>query len=202
MSAKERERWLGTMVKRLPSEAQGTDRADWETDVYVVALVKAELKPNQFYRSAEHMEAKHGKPAGENAYGNPFWEIDGKKEYPSFPEDAEQYNLTFEVLEGDKKSDWLFAFASPRIWPKGDGSWGGKLAAIYLAADPAFKLHEGYEDDLSDLMGKPLRASVEPKPGNAQYAKVLAWAPLKKGEKYSAPKPAEPVDISGEDIPF
>lgn len=169
------------MAKTMPAEGGGgsVDRADWEADDYIVALKKAEPVENRYYEDVAALQKRYGEPEGHNAHGTPFWIVEGKKKYPDFPEDRTQWKLIFEVLEGDKAGDWLFVYASPRFWPKSDGTWGGKLAAIYLAADPAFPLHEGIEDDLSDLLGIPLRVGVEPKAGDAKFAIVKQWLKLK-----------------------
>lgn len=195
------------MGKVMPAESSGGfERTDWLKDDYVVALIaeKAKRVPNPFYMSAGKLQEKYGDPVK----GERYWMVEKKGEvkkvYPDFPEDAEQWSLVFEVLDGDKRGDWLFVYASPRVYKKKDGTWGGKLANIYLAADPTFDLSAGYEDDLSDLDGKPLRANVVPQ-DNPQYGKATDFMPLKKG--YVVPKlpDGNPVADSGDfgpDIPF
>lgn len=191
-------------------KGEGRERADWETDMYPIALIKAEKKPNKFYRDADALTSEYGKPEADG-----YW-LNSKQEkvYPDWPEDECQWNLTFEVLDGEKKGDWLWVFASPRFGIKRDGQWFGKLAAIIGAIDAAElpDLTTGdtgpwaltAESALDEFFNRPLRASVEPKP-DPQYAKVLAWAPVKKGAKYAAPKPSEaPADpaIGEDEIPF
>jgi hypothetical protein len=199
---KERERLVAGMAKVKPSEASSADRADWTRDDYIVELVEAEKEPNQYFMSEAMLCEKHGNPVP----GERYWMVDGKKRYPDWPEDEHQWKLKFVVLDGEKEGDWLRVWASPRFYQKKDGTWGGKLAAMYLAADPTFNLIEGIEDDLSDLMHKPLRAVVEPKE-NPQYAKVNDWLPMKPADstRIQAKKDkALPLsgDMSDDPIPF
>jgi hypothetical protein len=212
---KERERLVAGMAKVKPVEASGSaEKKPWEHDDYIVQLIPAKdkdgnllapvKKPNKFFMSEAMLCEKYGNPVP----GERYWlDEKGEKRYPDWPEDEQNYTLIFEVIDGPKKGDWLWVnFVSPRIYRKKDGTWGGKLAAMYLAADPTFNLEEGYEDDFSDLMRKPLRAVVEPK-DDPQYAKVTAWMPVKPAdmERIMAERDkALPVsgDMSPEDIPF
>jgi hypothetical protein len=210
----ERERLVSRMAEyEKAQKGEGRERADWETDMYPVALVKAEKVANRFYRDAAALTGLYGKPTDDGSWLNDK----GDKVYPDWPEDEHQWSLTFEVLDGEKKGDWLWVFASPRFGMKRDGQWFGKLAAIIGAIDagelPDMSTGDTgpwaltAEGSLDEFFNRPLRASVEPKP-DPQYAKVLAWAAVKKGEKYAAPKPAakdsgtaDPA-IGDEDIPF
>ena len=213
MTAEEREeRTARKVAKTMPSTgAAGAERADWTKDVYVVVLVKTDetekrpatpgLVENPFFHSAEMLCEKYGDPVE----GERYWlDPKGSKEYASFDEDRNQWSLTFEVLDGDKRGDWLFVYASPRFYQKKDGTWGGKLAAIYQAALPGYDLTQGIEDDLSDIIGLPLRVSAEPK-DNPQYVKVNDWLPVPKG--YKPPKAeakpgSDPLADADDDIPF
>lgn len=187
--------------KTMPASAASTDRAEWVKDDYVIALKadKAKKVPNPFYMSAEKLQEKYGDPVK----GERYWMVEKKGEvkkvYPDFPEDAEQWSLVFEVLDGEKEGDWLFVYASPRFYKKSNGEWAGKLATIYLAANPKFDLSQGIEDDFSDIDGIPLRANVVPQ-DNPQYGKATDFMPLKKG--YVVPDRPAPDEEDGPDIPF
>ena len=208
----ERERMVARMAEyEKAQKGDGRERADWETDVYPVALVKAEKVHNRFYRDAAALNGLYGKPSDDGAWINDK----GDKVYPDWPEDENQWNLTFEVLDGEKKGDWLWVFASPRFGIKRDGSWFGKLAAVIAAIDKD-ELPDTSTGDigpwaltkdgaLDEFMHRPLRASVEPKP-DPQYAKVLAWSAMKPAEakKYAASKDAPTAEelADADPIPF
>jgi hypothetical protein len=186
------------MAKTMPAQGASIERADWVKDDYVVALMadKTKTVDNPFYQDEEKLHEKYGEPEK----GERYWLVEKKGEvkkvYPDFPEDAKQFSLVFEVLDGEKHGDWLFVYCSPRYYKKKDGKWGGKRAEIVLSAKPDFDLESGLEDDWSDIDGVPLRANVEPQT-NPQYGKATGFMPLKKG--YVAPS----RDImDAPDIPF
>ena len=211
----DRERLVQKRMAEYEKAEQGESRqrADWDTDVYVVKMVKAERKPNRYYTTADDLTAKYGKPNDEGTW----IDKDGKEHYPDWPEDENQWNFVFEVVDGEKAGDWLwYSFVSPRLGVKRDGSWWGKLASLIAAIDKT-KLPDMSTGDhgpwaltkpdaMQEFMEKPVRVSVEPK-DDPQFAKVLAWSAVKKG--YAAPKAEEKPEpkaetpvIGTDDIPW
>lgn len=197
--------WRNRMAKYEKAEVGSSrERADWVKDVYNVKLVRAEIVENPYYRDAVALTKKYGEPV------EGYWTTDKDERIRAdFPEDAHQWRLTIEVLDGEKKGDWLWAFASPRLGLKKDGGWWGRAAAIISAID-ATQLPDGSlgdkvwaltaEDAWGELMELPFRVSVEPKK-DPQYGKVNDWLPMKAEDKKAYDAPVEDEEF-GDPIPF
>lgn len=166
------------MAKDKPVQTTDFERADWHDAVYPVKMIKSEEIHNKFFRSEP-------------------WTDDRGNNRPADDEvEKTQYKLTFEVLDGEKKGDWLWAFAPHRFGVKTDGTVWGLRAKIAKAIDPEWDVEEGIESDNSDLLERGLLAVVTPK-ADPQYAKVVAWLPMapEDSAKHAAATPKAEADV-------
>lgn len=211
----ERERLVRNMAEGMPGGATA-ERAPWKKRAYVLQLVGVEEKPNRFFHTEESLRAKYQRdPDGELAPGVPYWEKDdGKKDAPSFPYQETQLALKFEVLEGEKKSDWWFLNFVDRGLRFTDEGWKNpKLAPFLFAAAPDFdpwkliggkpnNTKAGYrvvldKDDFEHFRHVPVNASLTPK-DDGKYADAGDFWPVDEGYK---PKEIVPPNQPTEFVP-
>ena len=197
------------MAKDTPSKTEYTERKPWKKKQYAGKVIKSELRDNRYFKDEEYLDKNYHRV--EDDKGRIHWEDEkGGKFYPDRPEEITQYLLTIEVLDGEKKGDRCWCFAPHGFGFKKDNSLFGVRAKIAKAIDEDFDLHEGIEDDNSDLLEKPFYFVAQPK-DDPQYCKVTDFLPMEADEKarYSfdaeviAEEAADARGIpEGETIPF
>jgi len=171
------------MPKDKPIDSGAPERKDWKKRPYPFCVVKSEVRPNTWFSSdykCANNTCRHKLSPDDFALleEQVCPECGGDKFYfPDRPEDANQYLLVLEVLDGEKRGDWAWLWARTTFGKKGDGTPWGTRALLALSIDPDFNLDEGIEPDNSDLMFRPFMAMATPQE-DPQYCKVSGFYPV------------------------